>query len=283
MSNQIFGWSQLPAETFYPGEFRVLPQAFEFLFLQDTQAVWGCSPGGMSPTSSRNSVPPRRPIRKRPTFCAIAPVKRRPAHGQKARSQGRSNGNGGAIQLYEWTSASPAQNCGPAPRDQPPCRCPVSPWIRTVEPVGATCSTCSSTDSRAGLLPIDLLESARITVLIDGARVVRQLPRTTLLAYRDARLCAAQFSRAARNTLKQGLSSSKGLCPKTPLRLLVAPASRIVFFVAMCGDEDDRNSATIRCSTWPAARGPDIPGIRMSRDQTGNLLAVCLGLQEFLG
>src|SRR5580704_17888546 len=31
---------------------------------------------------------------------------------------------------------------------------PVSPWIKTVESVGATRSTCSSTDSRAGLLPI---------------------------------------------------------------------------------------------------------------------------------
>src|ERR1700719_3075696 len=31
---------------------------------------------------------------------------------------------------------------------------PVSPWIRTVESVGATRSTCSSTDSRAALLPI---------------------------------------------------------------------------------------------------------------------------------
>src|SRR6266403_1665731 len=31
---------------------------------------------------------------------------------------------------------------------------PVSPWIRTVESVGATRSTCSSTASRAGLLPM---------------------------------------------------------------------------------------------------------------------------------
>src|SRR5579863_624336 len=31
---------------------------------------------------------------------------------------------------------------------------PVSPWIKTVESVGATRSTCWSTDSRAGLLPI---------------------------------------------------------------------------------------------------------------------------------
>src|SRR5882762_1948147 len=31
---------------------------------------------------------------------------------------------------------------------------PVSPWTRTVESVGATRSTCSSTDSRAGLLPM---------------------------------------------------------------------------------------------------------------------------------
>src|ERR1700751_5234793 len=31
---------------------------------------------------------------------------------------------------------------------------PVSPWIRTVESVGATRSTCSSTDSKAELLPM---------------------------------------------------------------------------------------------------------------------------------
>src|SRR6266581_4045926 len=31
---------------------------------------------------------------------------------------------------------------------------PVSPWIRTVESVGATRSTCSSTTSRVGLLPM---------------------------------------------------------------------------------------------------------------------------------
>jgi hypothetical protein len=31
---------------------------------------------------------------------------------------------------------------------------PVSPWINTVEPVGATRSTCSSTASSEGLLPM---------------------------------------------------------------------------------------------------------------------------------
>ena len=31
---------------------------------------------------------------------------------------------------------------------------PVSPWINTVEPVGATRSTCSSTASSAELLPM---------------------------------------------------------------------------------------------------------------------------------
>jgi hypothetical protein len=64
-------------------------QALEFLFFK-TRSSLGCSPGGRSPTSSRKSVP-LSANSKRPTFCAIAPVKA-PLSWPKSSLSSRSNG-----------------------------------------------------------------------------------------------------------------------------------------------------------------------------------------------
>ena len=88
---------------------------------------------------------------KRPISCEIAPVNA-PFSWPKSSFSSRSSG---MAAQFSFTNGRPHREL----RSWIACAIsslpvPVSPWIRTVESVGATRSTWSSIDSRAGLLPM---------------------------------------------------------------------------------------------------------------------------------
>src|SRR5580704_4849896 len=97
---------------------------------------------------------------------------------------------------------------------------PVSPWIRTVESVGATRSTCWSTDSRAGLLPITC-SNLRPLDPCSPLPNLWKVPTDNLLA-RESNL----FRLNSPEPLVRFRAGPhrQTVWPETPLRLLLAPA-----------------------------------------------------------
>src|SRR5260370_21920206 len=149
---------------------------------------------------------------------------------------------------------------------------PVSPWIRTVESVGATRSTCSSTDSRAGLLPMPCS-----TLRSDGCSTLPNLwiaPTENLLAPPRAlyRLILQSCSNALEQhfivkRFGQELHRSRSQC--------LHPH----FCVAVCRDEDGWDSAvfSVQFGLQFQTRHSRHANIR---DQACSVL-VLAGLQKF--
>src|SRR5947209_1178825 len=153
---------------------------------------------------------------------------------------------------------------------------PVSPWIRTVESVGATRSTCSSTASSAGLLPMSCsnLRSRRSWSMVPYLSTV--VAKVTSPKHAERVVLTATFHSRA-NTLEQGFVV-KRFCQE----LYSARSQRLHphFGIAVRGDEDGGNPAMLSLQ----------PGLQLQpghswhadiRDQTCSL-ALLPGLQKFL-
>src|SRR5580765_5375975 len=109
--------------------------------------------------------------------------------------------------------------------------------MRTVESVGATCSTCSSTASRAGLMPM-ICSNLREVRSWSPARNVADAATEDLLV--DLTHLRYLILQSRSNTIEQGLVV-KRLCQK----LHRARSQRLHphSLVTMCRDEDNRNPA----------------------------------------
>ena len=114
-----------------------------------TRSSLGCSSGGMSPTSSRNSVP-WWASSKRPTFWLMAPVKA-PFSWPNSSLSSSPVGMAAQLSLTKVRSRRGLRSCRARAMSSLPV--PVSPRMSTVEPVGATVSTCFRTRRRAALSP----------------------------------------------------------------------------------------------------------------------------------
>src|SRR5712691_4080653 len=119
---------------------------------------------------------------------------------------------------------------------------PVSPWIRTVESVGATRSTCSSTASSAGLLPMTCSNLRGLRSWSPDPNLSKA-PTEDLLALRVHSSVSGSILQSRSNTLEQNFVIER-FCHE----LHGACSQRLHphFFVSMRGDKDDRNLAGFR-------------------------------------
>src|SRR5216684_9130377 len=152
---------------------------------------------------------------------------------------------------------------------------PVSPWINTVESVGATRSTCSSTDSRAGLLP---------TSCSNRRSCETRSPVPNLSKAPTEDLQASTCTLPSGSTLQSGSNASEqGFIVERFCQELHSACSQRLHphsFVAVSRDEDGRNPALLDVQLGLQfqaghSRHPDI------RDEACRLVLLA-GLQEFL-
>src|SRR6267143_2116271 len=153
---------------------------------------------------------------------------------------------------------------------------PVSPWIRTVESVGATRSTCSSTASRAGLLPMTCSNLRGLWSWSPDPNLSKA-PTEDLLALRVHSSVSGSILQSRSNTLEQNFVIER-FCHE----LHGACSQRLHphFFVSVCRDKDGRNPAMLRVQLGLQfqarhSRHADI------RDQACSLVLLSRG-QEFL-
>src|SRR5437868_5269593 len=116
---------------------------------------------------------------------------------------------------------------------------PVSPSIRTVESVGATRSTCSSTASRAGLLPM-MRSNLRSLYSWLPAPTCCKAPTEDLRVRMD--ICYSSSLQGGSNILEQDFIVER-FCEE--LGCASPQGLHAHFCVAVCSDENGRNAATL--------------------------------------
>src|ERR1700694_305198 len=152
---------------------------------------------------------------------------------------------------------------------------PVSPWINTVEPVGATRSTCSSTASRAGLLPMSCsnLRSEEACSLVHNISVAATENPLVL----RARFLLGSTLQCCSDTLEQGFVV-EWFCHE--LHCACSQRLHPHFFVAVRRDKDGWNTAMLRVQLGLQFQAGDSRHADI-RDQTCGLVLLARH-QEFL-
>ena len=127
-------------------------------------AAWVAAPGGYR-RSRRGRGCPGRPASKRPSFCAMAPVKA-PLSWPNSSLSSRPVGMAAQLTLTKVRSRRRLRLWMARAMSSLPV--PLSPLMKTVESVGATVSTSRSTRLRAALSPT--ISSKSYSVRISSSR-----------------------------------------------------------------------------------------------------------------